>query len=249
MNLKPTWAASIQQINVLLSTAKETVIVTGTTPNLDNIAAALSLCMSLKKIGRRAHVICPADLTPIKSQVDSLRGADQMLPALPGKQLSVVIDYKEGTFSQGKIKKTPQNLTLELLPEAGAPSITPLNIQSNNLESKIDTAIFINIPNPADIQKILPDSTILGQLPIINIDAASGNTNYGKVNLIDTKASSMSEMTALLLYDLRLALDEDIAFNLYEGMKSKTDNLNPNHFSANLLEAASICLRYQRKTN
>lgn len=246
--LKPTWAASIQQINLLLSTGREIVTIIGPSPNIDNVAAALAFSMSLKKIGRKAHTVCFTDLGPVKERIASLRGTDQILKTLPSKQLSVVIDYSEGTFSQGKIQKKADSLTVELLPEPNQPPLTPINIQSNNYQSKPDTAVLIDAPSLSAITGITAENqAVLNQMPIINIDNHVQNTSYGRVNLIDTKASSLCEMVALLVYDLRLAFDEDIAHNLYTAMGSITSNFSQNYFSANLLEAASICLRYQKK--
>ena len=82
---------------------------------------------------------------------------------------------------------------------------------------------------------------------IINVDYHANNSNFGKANLIDPKSTSVCEMVTLMLYDLKFVLDDEIGQMLYSGLKTKTSNFAENYFSANMLEATSICLRYMKK--
>lgn len=241
---KPTWTASIQQINLILSTSREIVVMTRPNPDLDIIGAAVSLSTSLKKIGRRCNVVCP---TPLAEETSQIKGIDQVLSSLPKKQLTVVVNYSEGSFSEGRIQKNDKALVLELVPTENQKPIVPINIESDNYDSKPDSVILLGVSSLSDIEESIKGTDLLSKIPVVNIDNSESNTNFGRVNLVDKKATSISEMVTLMIYDLRVGLDGDTAGNLYQGMASKTGNFTEKNFSANLLEAASICLRYQKR--
>lgn len=254
-SMRPTWQQSLQQINALLTPAKEVVVVMRPTPTFDTLAASLSLSSALKKIGRRSNVICPQKIdtekliatVKQKDRPKHMPGIDQILDFLPQKQLNLVIDYINGSFSTGDMEKSDKGLVLTLAPEEGQKPIEPLNIDSHIYESQIDVAFTIGIENLSHLQDFYQQHLdFFNRIPIVNIDYHKQNSNYGRANLIDSKASSLSEVTTLMLYDLRFIFDQDIAKMLYAGIKSKTDNFSQEFYSANMLEATSICLRYQQ---
>lgn len=240
--MEPKWSDLLKQINALLTPAKEVVVIVKPNPALDALASALGLTQALRKIGRRASLVCPAKITGFKE----LKGIEEILTDFPKKQLAITVNYQQGSFDQGETQKTNKGLQINLLPQSGQSVIEPLNINYKEYQSQPDAAILIEIENLAHLQEFYQkNQSFFSQASLINIDYHPNNARYGKVNLIDPKASSISEMVTLMLYDLRVAMDEIIADNLYQGLANKTQNFAPNYHSANLLEAASICLRYK----
>lgn len=225
----------------MLTPVKEVVVVVKPNSSLDATAAALA--QALRRIGRWASVVCPTKITGYKE----LQGIGEVLTDLPQKQLSITVSYQNGSFVRGETQRTSKSLQINLFPSFGQSAIEPLNIDYKNYESRPEVIISIKVENLAHLQEFYQkNQTLFNQLPIINIDYHLNNARYGKVNLIDPKASSVSEMVTLMLYDLRVAMDEQIADNLYQGLASQTQNFAPAYQSANLLEAASICLRYKK---
>jgi nanoRNase/pAp phosphatase (c-di-AMP/oligoRNAs hydrolase) len=253
---KPTWQESVQQINAILTPAKEAVIILKPHADFDTLASGLALGLSLKKIGRRARIVTPTALDHEKilngiNRADIpesfSNNLDQIVNYLPQKQLIMTVDYTNGSFSDGKLDKTENGLVLTLVPEPNQPPIEPLNINTQIIESKPDVIFTIELENLFNLNEFYrSNQNLFTKFPVINIDNHSNNMNFGKANLIDPKATSISEMVTLLLYDLRFTLDEDISKMLYSGMKVKTDNFSQKNFSANMLEAASISMRYQQ---
>lgn len=251
---KPTWQQSIQEINAVLTPTKEIVIITRPDPGFDNVAASLALALSLKKIGRRSRVVCPTPIDPAKLfeglQKEDVPEAlinnlDQIVNYLPKKQLAITIDYSDGTFSQGKLDKTDGGLQLTMEPEEGQAPIEPLNISTQTVESKPNAVITMELENLFNLNDFYrTNQQFFTKIPIINIDNHSNNMYYGRANLVDLKASCLCEMVTLMLYDLRFTLDEEVSKMLYAGLKLKTQNFDQKKFTANMLEATSISLRY-----
>lgn len=253
---KNAWQAAIQQVNQLLIPVREAVIVLPPDPDFDAVASSLALFTSLKKIGRMSHVVSSEKLDTekifnqanIKASIREMIPVDQIVNFLPQKQLRLLIDYAQGSYSHGDIKTESEGLTLKLLAEKGQSPIKPLNMATQIVESKPDVIFVMGVENVYNMGDFYSNnSDFFGNTPMINLDNHSGNTKYGKANLLDDKASSLSEMVTLMLYDLRFVLDEDTAKMLYEGIKQKTNNFSRDRFSANMLEATSITMRYQKK--
>jgi|GEM_PF-5317122 len=253
---KTNWQESLTLVNNLLLPSQEAVIVLRNNPSFDTLVSGIALSFAFKKIGRKVHIISPTPLnletiasqTKGKVNLNEIPGLDQVLPFLPQKQLRIVMDYSTGTFSKAEMKKSSEGLLINLSPEQGEQPIEPLNVAIQVLDSKPDIAFLLEVENLFHLGDFYnKNQSFFKNTSIVNIDYHSNNALFGKANLIDTKASSLSEMIALMVYDLRLALDEEIAKILYQGIKFKTDGFSANFFTANMLEATSICLRYQQR--
>lgn len=244
---KPTWQETLQQITNLLTPAKETLVIIRPNPDEDTLAGGLGLNMALKKIGRKSNLVCPAPLAPESvSQIQF--DPNQVLSFLPKNQLTFTIDYKQGSFSQGKITPSTEGFGLTLLPEPGQPPIEPLRIDSAIYISSPQAVFTVGIENLSHLGNFYQENMgFFNKTNLINIDYHANNSNYGKANLIDPKSTSVCEMITLMLYDLKFVLDDEIGQMLYSGLKTKTSNFAENYFSANMLEATSICLRYMKK--
>jgi len=244
---KPTWQESLTQITSLLTPAKETLVIIRNNPDADTLAGGIGLNMALKKIGRKSNLVCPTPIAPESvSQIQF--DPNQVLSFLPKNQLTFTIDYKQGSFSQGKITPSSEGFGLTLLPEAGQPPIEPLRIDSAIYISQPQAVFTVGIENLTHLGPFYQENMdFFNKATIINVDYHANNSNFGKANLIDPKSTSVCEMVTLMLYDLKFVLDDEIGQMLYSGLKTKTSNFAENYFSANMLEATSICLRYMKK--
>lgn len=241
---KLTWPQLLQQINLLLSPVKEVVIFIRPNPDLDALVAGVALAEALKGIGRRANVVSP---TKISGELGELPISETVLDFIPDKQLEATITYKTGSLSNISFQKDSDSLKLKLLPESGGQPIDPAKVNYKQHQLKPEAAFTIEIENLAHLQDFYQkNEQFIKRIPIINVDYHKTNAKYGRINLIDTKANSVSEMITLMLYDLRVRLSPEVAKMLYQGIGFKTNNFSPDYFSANSLEATSICLRYQQ---
>ncbi|MDO8515579.1 MAG: hypothetical protein Q7S14_03700, partial [bacterium] len=78
---------------------------------------------------------------------------------------------------------------------------------------------------------------------VINIDNHDPNKDYGKFNLVEPDAASVSEITAFFLRAVNVQLDADMANNLYQGLQQATNNFSSPKTGAATFEAAAICKR------
>ncbi|MFC1711892.1 bifunctional oligoribonuclease/PAP phosphatase NrnA, partial [Patescibacteria group bacterium] len=83
----------------------------------------------------------------------------------------------------------------------------------------------------------------------INIDNKNNNTRFGKINLLNTQASSSCEIVVDLIKNLNWAVDQDIATNLYAGIKVSSSNFQAANVSALTFEASAWCLKNGAQKN
>ena len=85
-----------------------------------------------------------------------------------------------------------------------------------------DYDLFI-VLDSASIDVVTGDSdTSLPKIPIINIDHHKSNPGYGDINLIDTEASSVSELLFNLFNDWKVKLNKELVTSLYTGIVGDT---------------------------
>jgi phosphoesterase RecJ-like protein len=81
------------------------------------------------------------------------------------------------------------------------------------------------------------------EVPIINIDHRSDNDNFGQINLIDTTASSCSEILSIALEQVSSSLiDKNIADCLLAGIISATESFQKKNTTPRALLAAATLM-------
>lgn len=246
------WSESIMQLNSLLIPSKEIVVVVDESAGIDEIFGSLALGRGLNKIGRRTHCMSPKPIavqdllakTQNQDLIKNIPNDNQFLQTLQQKQLTITLDYTQGNYAQVKTEKTGEGLAVKILPQEGSEAIEPVNYNVEEMDNRPDLAIFVGVENPYNLGELYSaNSEFFSTVPQVNIDNKPTNTKHGRVNLLDQTAGSICEMITLMMYDLKFGFDMESANLLLEGMREKTGNFSQQFFSANMLEATSICFR------
>ncbi|MCX6647505.1 MAG: bifunctional oligoribonuclease/PAP phosphatase NrnA [bacterium] len=86
-------------------------------------------------------------------------------------------------------------------------------------------------------------------LEIINIDHHVSNVNFGTVNLVDPRYSSVGEILFELVPELGLELTKSIATNIFVSMYTDTGRFSFSNTSARTLRYAGECVKAGAKPN
>jgi phosphoesterase RecJ-like protein len=105
-----------------------------------------------------------------------------------------------------------------------------------------DVAVIVDSGDLARIGRLASEQADwLGRATIVNIDHHVSNPMFGAVNHVDSDAASTCEMVTLLLPDLGVELDRDLATVLLAGIVNDTRNFaHPNVTPRTLRVAASL---------
>jgi bifunctional oligoribonuclease and PAP phosphatase NrnA len=109
-------------------------------------------------------------------------------------------------------------------------------------ELEPDIAVIVDSGDLARIGSLATDAADwLGRARIVNIDHHVSNPGFGAVNLVDPDAASTCEMVTLLLPELEIALDADMATVLLAGIVNDTHTFaHPNVTPRTLRAAATL---------
>ncbi|GAG20131.1 unnamed protein product, partial [marine sediment metagenome] len=176
----------------------------------------------IKAIKRHSRFLVTSHINP---EGDAL-GSELALASLlrkSGKQAFIV-----------NSDKTPANYSF--LP--GAKKI------HRGLEAKaFETAFIIDCPNKQRIGQVA--TLIDNQKPIINIDHHIGNKNFGKINWVDSCASSSGEMIYHLFELMQINLDRKDALNIYTAILTDTGSFRHSNTTSKAFRIASDLLRFE----
>jgi hypothetical protein len=241
----------LQQIQALVTSARKVLILTHANPSVDTMASALSIYLAMQKMGKDVTVAMESD--PLV-EVSNLVGIQNVKTSLSGKNLTVTYkpynlgDFEKVTYmeDQGQAGTTLDDaFKLTVTPREGfVPD--PKNFIYSFSGTSADLIFTVEVLEPTQLGKLYDPGLIAGT-PIINIDNHDPNKDYGKFNLVEPDAASISEIVTFFLRAVNAQLDTDIANNLYQGITAATNNFQSPKVAAATFEAAAICLRSKPK--
>lgn len=234
----------INQIRTLIEQMKEILILITPDPNLDQVASALSLYLSLISHGKQVSITCP---TPMTVEFSHLVGVDKVsnkIDATAGNNLVISFPYQEGSIEKVSYNIEDNAFNLVIEPRKDYPPITPEAIKYSYTGGNINLVCTIGVVKPSDFDSQTNIRALLNEKPIINIDVNSQNQNYGKANLVDPNLSSICELLVSSFSLLGYNMGGDIATNLLMGITNASNNFTSAQTSATTFEAAAICLKH-----
>lgn len=232
----------LQQIQNLVTSSKTVWVLTHKNPSVDVMASALSLYLGLLKMGK--NVVVAMEATPLV-EISSLVGVDQVKTALSGKNLLITYSpYQLGDIEQVSYLEDEtggSSFKLTLTPRDGL-KLDPTNFTYSNTGADADLIFTVDVVQPQDLGKLYnPD--VFAKAQIINIDNHDENKDYGRFNLVEPNAATVSEITTFFLRAINAQLDADTSNNLYQGLVSGSNHFQSPKTGAATFEASAICLR------
>lgn len=235
---------AVQKISEIIDKNEAIDIVIGKNPHLDEMAAALSLYLSLQASGKKVSIASPTN--PIV-EISSLVGINKVQTSLSGKQgsdLVVSFPYKDKEIQ--KVSYTLEEGYLNIVVKAGPSglSFSDKDVvfkrggggQASGILFVVGTARLSDLGNLFD-PEALKDTTV------VNIDNKQHNQGFGDIIFVSSKYSSVSEQVAYLLKQLNLQVDVDTAQNLLSGISQVTDNFQKPSTSMHAFEMAAFLMR------
>lgn len=225
-----------------LTKAENIVIVVSKSLGFDGIAAGLALYLSLIKLDKNVSIIA---MTPTVGDAQSLYGVDRIGTREGSKNPVIIIDNAIETVDKVTYFLDKTKLKVVIHPLPGAPEITKDKIAVSYTASPANVILAIGVDNLHDLRsEFTHEQEINPEAWVVNISNLQPSQKFAQIDVVNTQAASVSEVTAKMLQDLALPVDEDIAFNLYSGIKATTDNFSPNMVTQLTFDIASWLLKF-----
>lgn len=240
-NLNPE---EVNQAKNQLEAAKNILLSVPSDSNTDKIAAALSLYLSLSAAGKQVSLVSPTQITVNFNQLIGVDKISHNFSAKAGRNLIISFPYQEGSIEKVSYNIENDTFNLVIEPREGYPSISADMMKYSSSNGDFDCVVTIGASSPAELKQIYSDNqNLFNQKTVINIDNNGGNTNFAKINLIESTSSSISELMFGLLDQMGLTIEADIATNLLAGLTEGTANFSSVKTTAATFENAAQLLK------
>ncbi len=232
-----------QQFEELLQKASHPLIILPPYASLDGASAAIALGLFFEKTGRKVtlaadtllHDIEPLSFLTLPTTLrESISGARDFVLAF-NTEYNDIVDIKT--------ERLAKEFRIHLTPEKG--SIDPRDFSFIPAQFIFDLAIVLGSPDKEHLGKIYEENPdIFYEMPVINIDTQTANELYGQLNIIDVKASSLSEIVAdLFIAPKNSTLPEIMALPLLTGIIAATDSFQKKTTTPKSLQLASVLMQ------
>lgn len=235
----------LTEVKTRLPSVNRVLIVLPQNLNVDNLAAGLSLYLSLKTAGKKVDIVSTGAPQVSQSNLYGIGDIKNDVSKSGGGNFIISLDGVVDTT--GTMQQVPALEKLDWYPEGSKLNLVfhvvpgqrfePSNITSRHEESGYDLTFVVGTQSLNELGNLfISNSQYFAQSQVVNIDTNPLNSYFGFANVIDPQASSISEIVAHILPSLTLSMDLDVSSNIIAGIYFATNNLttkvNPDTFMA-----------------
>jgi len=230
-----------EQINNYIEKASKIGIAVGKNPSIDDLAAALSLYLSLEKQGKNVSI---ASATEPLVEHSIIFGIDKVKSSFDewAGDLTVSFPYHEGEIE--KISYTLEDGFLNIIVKGSEQglSFSEKDVVFKRSNGNPDLLFVIGTPRLSDLEKIF-DPYVFKDTVVVNIDNKVDNQGFGDIVLASPTFSSVSEKVSDLMLSLNFPMDADIAQNLLLGIEDATFSFQSPKTSSLAFEMAANLMK------
>jgi phosphoesterase RecJ-like protein len=214
---------SKQQIVDLFKKSNKFLIISSSV-NAGSIGSMLALSQALIKLGKETTIFS-TNLVPEK-YLYLPNSADIKTDISGLKTFVIAISTQNAKIDKLGYNIEDSKLKIHITPKQG--QITQQDISFEESKNSFDAIVVVNTLKPDDLGSFYDqNSDLFFSVPVINIDYKSGNNYFGKINYVDTKATSTSETMLSIIESLsgdKPLIDEPIATNLLSALIEDTNS-------------------------
>ncbi len=241
--------SQLVELKNVLPTAKNILIALPANASIDQLAAGLSLFLTLQNAGKQASIACDDTIKVGQSHLFGVDHVQKNVPSTEGGNLTLTL---EGVAASDNTipalekldwyaENNNLNLVFHILP---GQAFQPGKIVPKYQGSGFNVIFTVGAVNLNALGSVYSSSSqIFSGTHVVNIDTQAANTSFGQTNVLDTSSSSVSEVMSNVLVDLGFVLSADVASNLIAGIFDTTVNLTNEKATAETYMAVANCLR------
>ncbi len=213
-----------KQIIELIKKQKRILVLPSSPPDGDSLGSAISLYMTLKKLGKEVTVICNDPVPEVLQFLPNTKiiGKD----GASSNDFIITIDCKNAKVDSIRSNIEDDKVNIIITSKDG--KINKNDLFFNLRELDYDLIITVDTAETSQLGVFYQENIeLFQQIPVINIDHHVSNSHFGKINHVDIMASSTTELLLPLLEELAddtstPLIDEDVATLLLTGIITDT---------------------------
>ena len=206
----------VRDLEGKLSGVSSVLIVIGTPPVFDEVAAALSLRLGLMTLGKRVGVVCEA---PMVVEFNRLVGVDKVKTEMGGENLIVKFS-KMASEAIGKVSYEEESgtgrLMLVVMPKPGrtVPGRSHISFERSGASGEMVVAVG------REWGKLEEKMLKVPKEKLVWVGREGGREGVFGLEIGDERRAAVSEVVAEVLFLMKVRRDEDLATNLFLGIEA-----------------------------
>lgn len=225
-------------LSTLIDSASGILILLPSKPYFDQVAAALSLYLSLRE--NKPSTISSS--SPMVVGFNRLIGVNRITSEIGNKNLAITFpDYDATNIEKVSYDIENGQFKLTVVPKAGLVAPQENQIQIGHSGVSADLVILVGGANESHFPSLL--SKDLKDSKIAHIGTRVLSSESGKVMSFARPASSVSELVASIIKELGLPLDVDTATNLIMGIEEGSNHFESSEVTPDTFEIFAYLLR------
>ncbi|MDP3963098.1 MAG: hypothetical protein Q8Q39_01240 [bacterium] len=205
----------------------------------DAVGSAFAFAKALEASGKEVCVLLPEDLPPRFSFLPAPKQVTREIPF--DRDFIISINTKEVPVSELRYEQHEDALKLYLTAPAHF-SLDHIGLQPG--PHKHDLVVTFGASDMDSLGALFEKHPYMFyDIPLLNIDRNPGNERFGNINLVDVLASSVSEITHMVIEALNVELvSEEVATCLLAGILEGTKSFQEVSVTPRTMEIASKLL-------
>jgi len=217
-------------------------VIVSNSSGLDGLASGLALYLSLVKLGKNVSIF---SRIPSVDDARKVYGIDRIGKTQSQKSLTVVVENAVENVDKVTYFLDGNQLKILIHPLVGSRGISKDQVKLEETMAQADLIFSIGFDTRENLRsQITHEQNLSPETWIINVNKGTLHQKFAQLNVIDSQAATFSELTAKLIQNLALPVDEDIAYNLYTGISGGTQNFSPGKINSQALEIAAWLLKF-----
>ncbi len=247
------YESQLSELIKLLPSAQSILILLPVNSTVDELAGGLALFLSLEEARKEAAIVTEGIIRVGHTNLFGVGEIQSKAPETHGGDFVITLEGVAVTDNEGKgsvpaLEKLDyytqgSNLNLVFKVLSGQ-KFEPLGISSHHEGKGFDLIFVIGAANFSELgSRYTSNQQLFTTAHVVNIDNWNNNSQFGTTNVVDTGASSVSEMISQILLSLNLPVNGDIATNILSGIFAATADLQKRNTGADTYEAVAQALR------
>jgi len=219
--------------------------------DLDAVGSSIAFYLFLKNLGKDGVIVSPDD--KLNKLFEFLPHSNLVSNNPKKKDFVIHISTKNTQLEHLKYKVENEQVKIIISPkDNGIFSQNDVSFESKS--TNFDLIISLDCGSIDQMGKIYTDNQdLFSSLPLLNIDHHASNTMFGKINFVDSNASSTSEIISKLIFeDLdteKKNINEDIATLLLAGIIGDTESFKNENTTQSSFDIAGDLVQLGAKKN
>lgn len=218
-----------------ISQANSVLILLAKSPYVDQVAAGLSLYLALKKQGKNVTI---ASSSEMMVEHNRLVGVDKVTTDPGNKNLVIRFsNYQADNIERVSYDVEGQEFRLTVMPKPQFDAPKKENIELSYSGISADLVVLVGGMNESHFP-LLSTGQLTGA-KLVHVGVQQLMTTQTEVQSFAEGTASTSELTANLIKQLQVEIDQDMATNLLMGMQEGTRNFSHSRVSAQTFHLAA----------